>query len=284
MAELSWHWWSLVELKVTVRLCRSYVCCWRNAGLFIEFKDGPGFISMPCLMMIDSATLVSRVMYVLACPIITTVTPQSCLFVPILRVTTMTFSVLPIMLDFLVSNWLWMMCSACSKVLDLIILLCHRDWEAIFLGAKFYKQICFQLGLDFWVALNLTFVLNSVSTQRLASGRAENRSHKSVNRVFSVWLLEQLSCLSSVPALLRDPQGPVHAGIHIGRKCLGLLNSSHCLKWENKWICFAEVSQPDCYLLVWFVNVYIWFEYNMCAEKLNVYDMYFLPSLDLLSW
>lgn len=51
--------------------------------------------------------------------------------------------------------------------------------------------------------------------------KAENRSHKSVNRVFSVWFLEQFSCLFSVPALLGDPRGPVHAGIHRGRKYFG---------------------------------------------------------------
>lgn len=63
----------------------------------------------------------------------------------------------------------------------------------------------------------------------LASGRAENRCHKSVNRVFSVWFLEQLYCLFSVPALLGDPQGPMHAGIYRGRKYLGLLNLSQWL-------------------------------------------------------
>lgn len=149
MAELSWHWWTLVGRKVMVRLCRSYVCCWRKAGLFLEFKDGPGFIPVPCLNDWCHYSCF-RVMYVLACLIITTVTPQPCgvTFVPILCVSTMIFSVLPIMLDFLVSNWLWIMCSLCSKVVDWIMLLCHKDWEAIFLGAKFHKQICFQFGLE----------------------------------------------------------------------------------------------------------------------------------------
>lgn len=133
-----------------VRRCRSYVCCWRKAGLFLEFKDGPGFIPMPCLNDWCHHSCF-RVMYVLACPIITTVTPQSCgvTFVPILCVSTMIFLVLPIMLDFLVSNWLWILCSLRSKVVDWIILLCHKDWEAIFLSAIFFFSDLLSVGIRF---------------------------------------------------------------------------------------------------------------------------------------
>lgn len=152
MAELSWHWWSLVGRKVTVRQSRSCVCCWETAGLFMEFKDWPGFILMPCL---DDWCCYScfRVMYVLACLVIATVTPQPCIFVAILQVSTMIFSVLLIISDFLS----WIMCSECrADVADIymLMLLCNKDRDNFFLGAKFYKQICFQFGLDLWEALN----------------------------------------------------------------------------------------------------------------------------------
>lgn len=85
-----------------------------------------------------------------------------------------------------------------------------------------------------------------MSTQRSASGRAENRRHKSVNRVFSVWFLEQVSCLFSVPALLRDPRGLMHAGKYGERKYHGLLHSSPWLYRENKLI--GEISFVERYV------------------------------------
>lgn len=86
-----------------------------------------------------------------------------------------------------------------------------RWYKDSFTAEPFYKQICFPISCQFWLGLwkgtkaNIC-IKHSVSSQRLASGMAENRSHKSANRVFSVWFLEQLSCLFSVPALLGDPQ------------------------------------------------------------------------------